>query len=75
MVRKMSDKTINEIEDKIESFVSFVSERLDSLNYENVWKYILIKLVQYFLGPDDEIEKILIKAKNDKGEPYVITIT
>jgi len=71
----MSDKTINEIEDKIESFVSFVSERLDSLNYENVWKYILIKLVQYFLGPDDEIEKILIKAKNDKGEPYVITIT
>jgi len=72
-VRKMSEN--NEIEDEIETFVSFIKSKVDSLTYEKTWKYVIMTLTHTFLGPDDEVEEIMIKGKNDKGESYTILIS
>ena len=67
-------KIKNEIIDEVDRFVSFISEKVDSLNYREIWSYVIIEIVQHFLGPDDQIQNITIKAKNDKGEKYTLTI-
>jgi len=67
-------KIKNEIIDEVDRFVSFILKNVNSLNYRKIWAYVLITLIQTFLGPDDLLEEIVIKGRNDKGEPYSIII-
>lgn len=41
---------------------------------EKMYKSTILTPVNYFLGIDDVVEEIVIKAENDKGEKYVIVI-
>jgi len=67
-------KIKNEIIDEVDRFVSFIFKNVNSLNYRKVWAYIITQIIQYFLGLDDMLEKVIIKGRNDKGEKYTLTI-
>jgi hypothetical protein len=49
-------------------------DKSDSKKREIIYPYFITTIVQAFIGVDDELKEIKIYGKNDKGEPYIITI-
>jgi hypothetical protein len=62
------------IKEKAEELVDLVFEKTNSSDYTEVWVSVICFLVKNFLGQNDELEKIIIKGKNDVGEHYIIRI-
>ena len=71
---KIIEKMNKELEEKAEELVNLVFEKTNSSSYTKVWVSVIYFLVKNFLGPDDELEKVIIKGKNDVGKPYTIHI-
>jgi hypothetical protein len=85
MVEKREIEMINDLTDILpDEFTKEDSERLQEIvdylewseikKREKLYSYFITSIVQYFIGIDDELQKIKIYGKNDKGEPYIITI-
>jgi hypothetical protein len=83
--KKVSVEMINDLYDvlpdeitkedikKLDDVINYL-EWADSKKREKLYSYFITTITQYFLGTDDELSKIKIYGKNDKGEPYIITI-
>jgi hypothetical protein len=58
---------------KLDDVIDFL-ERSDSKKRKKLYSLFITTIVQYFLGINDELKKIKIYGKTDKGEPYIISI-
>jgi hypothetical protein len=58
---------------KLEEIINHL-DKSDSKKREIIYPYFITTIAQAFIGVDDELIMIKIYGKNDKGEPYIITI-
>jgi hypothetical protein len=69
----LPDEITEEDVKKLEDVVDFL-EWSDSKKRKKLYSLFITTIVQYFLGINDELKKIKIYGKTDKGEPYIISI-
>jgi hypothetical protein len=85
MVKKEEIKMVNMVYDLLPNGISDedvnkLDEIIDYLEWANsarrteLYSLFISTIVQYFIGVNDELQKIKIYGKNDKGEPYIITV-
>jgi hypothetical protein len=85
MVEKREIEMINEVFDflpdeiteedikKLDDVINYL-EWTDSKKREKLYSMFITTIIQFFLGTDDKLKKIKIYGKNEKEEPYIITI-
>jgi len=77
MINELYDilpKEINEEDILILDEITNYLELADSKKREKLYSFFITTIIQYFLGTSDELKTIKIYGRNDRGEPYIITI-
>jgi hypothetical protein len=69
----LPDEVSKEDVKKLDDVINYL-EWADSKKREKLYSLFISTIIQYFVGVDDELQKIKIYGKNDKGEPYIISI-
>jgi molecular chaperone GrpE (heat shock protein) len=73
LINILPKEITKEDSERLQDTINYL-DQADSKKREKIYSYFITSIVQYFLGVDDELQKIKIYGKNDKGEPYIITL-